>query len=52
MKKNLLSVEVGKEIESNLDVDEKIVCTTMQNEVNLSQPPSLRGEGDEEAVPY
>ena len=34
-KKNLL-VEVGKEIESSLDVDKKIVCTTIQKKTNLS----------------
>jgi hypothetical protein len=35
-KKNLLGMGLGNQVESRLDVDEKIVCTLVQKEVNLS----------------
>jgi hypothetical protein len=35
-KKNMLLVDSGNQVENNVDVDEKIVRTTMQKEVNLS----------------
>jgi hypothetical protein len=35
-KKNLLAMDSSNQVESNSDVDEKIVCTSVQKEVNLS----------------
>jgi hypothetical protein len=35
-KKILLGMDSNNQEESNLDVDEKIVCITMQKEVNMS----------------
>jgi hypothetical protein len=35
-KKNSLAMDLGNLVESSLDVDENIVCITMQNEVNSS----------------
>jgi hypothetical protein len=35
-KKNLLGKDSGNQVERNLDVDENIVCTSVQKEVNLS----------------
>ena len=53
---NLLGVDMGKEIESTSDVDEKkIPHNTQYNSAEggeLEQSPSQRGEGDDEVVPY
>jgi hypothetical protein len=35
-KKNLLATDLSNHVESSFDVDEKIICTSMQKEVNLS----------------
>jgi hypothetical protein len=35
-KKNLLITDTSNQVESNSDVDEKIVCTLVQTKVNLS----------------
>jgi hypothetical protein len=35
-KKNLLDVDSSKLVESGLDVDENILCTSVHKEVNLS----------------
>jgi hypothetical protein len=45
-KKNLLAMDSSNEVESNSDVDAKIVCTTVQKEVNLS---SLHNKEEEMA---
>jgi hypothetical protein len=35
-KKKLLAMDSSNQVESSLDMDEKIVCTSMQKEVNMS----------------
>jgi len=35
-KKNLMATDSRNQVESSLDMDERIVCTSVQKEVNLS----------------
>ena len=35
-KKNIMATDSSNQVESSSDVDEKIVCTSVQKEVNLS----------------
>ena len=44
-KKNLMATNLSNQVESYLDLDEKIICTSVQEEVNLS---SLRQQEENE----
>ena len=35
-KKNIMATDLSNQVERSSDVDEKIVCTSVQKEVNLS----------------
>ena len=50
-KKNLMAIDSSNQVEINSDVDEKIICTSVQKEVNLEYPSTTGRERNDQTLP-